>query len=137
MFDVTSRSLVRRSHFNVAKSRRTCTMARAHYLLWLAFAAIWRAPKRPLVARADRVHGIPKVCGDARVGRVLQHPRAFAVLDLPADFGAKLKVVALVINGPGTVCLHQDPIVGRRDELLDRQRPFAGTNADVGHADDR
>ena len=83
-------------------------MSCAHGLHGLAFAAIWRTPQGPLVAGADGVHGIPELGGDAGIRRVLDHPAQLALLDLPANFAAKLKVVALVVNRPRTVRLQID-----------------------------
>src|ERR1041385_7767104 len=111
-------------------------MAGANRLHRLALAAIGRAPKRPLIARADRVYRIPELGGDPRVRRVLQHAAELAALDLPPDLAAELEVVALVVDRPGAVGLHVDPIVGAADELLERERLLAREDRDVRHADD-
>ena len=105
-------SFICTAYFYVSKSRRRCSVSCTHGLHGLAFAAIWRTPQGPLVAGADGVHGIPELGGDARVRRVLDHPAQLALLDLPANFAAKLKVVALVVNGPRTVGLHEDAVIG-------------------------
>ena len=93
-------------------------MAGAHGLHGLSFAAVGRAPQRPLVAGADGVHGIPELCCDSGIRRIFQHSSQLAALDFPADFGAELKVVALVINGPGAVGLHPDAVVGASIECM-------------------
>src|SRR5271165_5179305 len=126
-------SFVRAPNLNASKARRRCSMARAHHLLWLAFAAIWRAPERPLLTRTDRVQRIPELGRNARVRRVLHHAQALAMPDLTA----KLKVVALVINRPGAVGLHQNSVIGGRDQLLERQRRCPGQQTDVSHANHR
>ena len=110
-------------------------MARTHHLLRLPLAAIWRAPQRPLVARADRVHRIPKIGCDPGVRRIFQHACALAVLDLPPDFATELEVVAFVVDGPRPVRLHVDAMIGVGDQLFECQRFFARENADVGHPD--
>ncbi len=109
-------------------------MSRAHNLLRLALAAVWSSPQRPLVARADRIHRIPKLRGDPRVGRIFQHPHPLPFLDLPRNLASELKVVAFVVNRPGLVGFHVDALVGRGNELFQTQRLLSGQNADVGHA---
>src|SRR5579862_2166778 len=95
---VLSVALVRASNFDSAEPRRCRAVPRPHDLLWLAFAAVRRAPKGPLVARADRVHRIPELSRDSRIRRVLQHAAALAAHDLPANLAAELEVVALVVD---------------------------------------
>src|SRR5258708_35219585 len=107
-------------------------MARAHGLHRLAFAAIGRAPKRPVVELADGVAGIPDLRGDAAVAGIFQHADFFSAFDLPADFGGKLKLVAAVVDGPGAVCLHEDAILSVGDEIA--VVPGAGEQTDVGHS---
>ena len=88
-------------------------MPGAHDLLRLSLATIRRAPERPFIARADRIHRIPEFCGNPRVRGVLQHAGGLAVFDLPADFGAELEVVTLVVDGPRAVGLKQNSVIGR------------------------
>src|SRR5208282_557219 len=126
-------SLVRRADANIPKPRRASAMPRAHDLLRLPLAAIRSSPYRPLIARANRIHRIPKLRGDPGIRRILQHPDPLAALDLPRDFASELKVVALVVNRPRLVGLHVDAIVSRGNELFQTQRLFSGQNADVGH----
>src|SRR5208283_723135 len=59
------RPLVSRSDTDVAEPRGRGTVSGAHNLLGLAFAAIRSTPKRPLVARANGVHGVPKLRRDS------------------------------------------------------------------------
>ena len=112
-------------------------MSGADDLLGLAFAAVGCAPERPLVAGTDGVHRVPEFCRDAGVRRVLQHAGTLAVLDLPTDLAAELKVVALVIDRPTFVRLHVNSVAGIGDELVERERLFARKNADVGHTNHR
>ena len=125
----------RDAHANVAEARRRGAVAGAHGLHGLALAAIGRAPERPVVARADGVATIPELRGDAAVAGILEHAAFLAALDLPADLGGELKMVAAIVDGPGAVGLHQDAVVGVGDQVV--VAPGAGQQADVGHADDR
>src|SRR5205085_5086389 len=109
--------LIRTADSHIAESCGRSAMAGAHHLLGLAFAAIGRTPQGPSIARADGVHGVPEIGGDAGVRRILEHASEFAVLDLPADLAAELKVVALVVNRPGAVGGHKDTVVGGGNEL--------------------
>src|SRR5271166_3432766 len=95
-----SHALKRAPHLNSPKPRRCRTVPGAHHLLWLALTAIRSPPQCPLLARANRIQRIPEFRGDARIRRILHHARALAILDLPSDLAAKLKVVALVVNRP-------------------------------------
>src|SRR5439155_1512170 len=76
----------------VAKSRRRSPMPRAHRLHRLPFAAIRRAPKRPIILRTNRVARIPELRRNAAVARVLQHSRFFAAFNLPGNFRRELKL---------------------------------------------
>src|ERR1700678_257175 len=126
-----------RAHPNISKPRRTRAMPRAYYLLWLPLAAVWSAPQSPLLARANRVHRIPKLRRDPGIRRIFQHPHSLAVLDLPSNLASELKVVALVVNRPRFIGLHINAIIGRCNELFQTQRRLAGKNADIGHANHR
>src|SRR5690242_17798445 len=135
---VTSRlrSLIRAPHFHVSEPGRRRPVPRAHGLHGLALAAVRRSPQRPLVAGADGIHGIPELCCDSGIRWILQHAPQLAALDLPANLGAELEVVALVVNGPGAVSLHEDAFIRVGDELLEGERLLARQDADVGHAND-
>src|SRR3954463_10805847 len=109
-------------------------MAGAHGLHRLTLAAIRSAPQCPLVAGANRIHRVPEVGRDSRIGWVLQHASQLTFFDLPANFRTELEVIAFVINGPGTVRLEVDTVVRVGDELLEGQRLFSRQNADIGHA---
>src|ERR1700689_697368 len=80
---------IRGSHFDVVEARGACAVTGADHLLGLSFAAIRNAPQHPMVAIRDGGAGIPKLSGDAAVGRVLEHARALAVLDLPGDLATE------------------------------------------------
>src|SRR5215472_3662358 len=127
--------LICRPDLHILEPRWSGAVSGAHGLHRLAFAAVGRAPQRPLVARADRFHGVPEFSGDPGIRRILEHPSQLAALDLPADFAAELEVIALIVNRPGAVGLHVDAVVNAGDELVEGQRFFAGQDADVSHAD--
>src|SRR6476646_10950335 len=103
-------------------------MPGSHRLHGLALAAVGSAPQRPLVTRADGVHGVPELRCDSRIRRILEHAPQLAALDLPADLAAELKVITLVVNRPRTIGLHENAIVGAGDELIKRQRFFSRKN---------
>ena len=109
-------------------------MAGSHCLHGLALAAIRSAPKRPIVARADGVAAIPKFGGDPAITGIFEHARFLAVLDVPANFGGELEMVAAIIDRPGAIRLHEDGVVGIGEEVF--VSPCARQQADVGHADD-
>src|SRR5271163_2619022 len=127
-------SFVGRPHTNIPKPRRARAMSGAHDLLRLSFAAIRSSPQSPFIARADRIHRIPKLRSDSGIGRILQHPRALTLLDLPRNLASELKVITLVVNRPRLIGLHVNSIVSRANELLQTQLLFSRQNADVGHA---
>src|SRR5581483_4816250 len=132
-----SRSLKRAAYFDPSESSGRRAVSRSHHLLRLAFPAVRSSPQSPLVARADSVHRIPELGRDTRIRGVLQHPHAFTVLDLPPNLASTLKVISLVVNGPRAVGLHQDRVIGRRDELLRGQRLLPRQDADVRHSNHR
>src|SRR5437763_7387735 len=128
--------LVRTSHFYFPESRRRSSVACAHYLLRLSLAAIWSPPQGPLIAGTDRIHRVPEPGCESAVGRILQHAHALAIFDFPANLGAELEVVTLVVNGPRPVGLKQNCVIGGSNELLECQRLLAGQNTDISHPDD-
>src|SRR5450432_17895 len=128
--------LVCAAYLDIPEARWGRAVAGAHYLLGLAFPTIGRAPKRPLVARANGVKRVPEFGCDARVRWIFNHAHQLAVLDLPADLAAELKVVALVVNGPRSIGLHVNSVIGGRNQLFQTQGLFAGQKTDVGHAND-
>src|SRR5215470_8409286 len=113
-----------RPDLHILEPRRRSAVPGAHGLHGLAFAAVGRAPQRPLVARADRFHGVPEFGGDPGIRRILEHPSQLAALDVPADFAAELEVIALIVNRPGAVGLHVDAVVNARDEMYPVNRPL-------------
>src|ERR1700746_3439272 len=131
------RPFIRAPHFYIFEPRWRCAVSGAHHLLWLSFPAVRGTPQRPLLARANRIHCSPKISRDPAVRRIFQHARAFPVLDLPSNLAAELEVVALVIDRPGTICLHIDSVICIRDQLLPRQWLLTRQNADIRHANNR
>src|ERR1700722_13456800 len=87
-----------RSDMNIVKARRARSVAGAHGLHGLALTAVGRTPKRPVIAGADRVTAIPELRGNTAITGILDHAGLPSTLDLPANFGGKLKVVAAVVD---------------------------------------
>src|SRR5271166_311872 len=111
------------SNFDIAKTRRTRPVARAHHLLRLALAAVRNTPQRPVLARSDGLAGVPEFRGDAAISRVFEHANAFAVADLPSDFTAELEVIALVVDRPALVGLHVNCVFHAAHHLVERLLP--------------
>src|SRR5688500_12532998 len=101
----------------------------------LPLAAVGRAPEGPLRLVAEHVQALPELRADAGVRRILDHPPALAVANLPADLTAELEVQALVVDGPRAVRVHQDAVVGGGDHLLEAARAWKKT--DVRHSHHR
>src|SRR2546423_15076316 len=83
---------------DVAETRRTRSMARAHYLFRLSLPAIGRAPEYPVLGPRNGGARVPEFRGNAAVTGIFQHADAFAIANFPTDFTSELKVVALVVN---------------------------------------
>src|ERR1700722_1345040 len=123
------------SDFYVSKTRGRCAVACAHGLHGLAFAAIGRAPERPVIPRAYPLAAVPEFGGDAAVAGIFDHAAELAAFDLPADFRGKLKMIAAIVNGPGAIGFHEDRVVGIGDQVV--VFPGAGIDADVSHPNHR
>ena len=87
-----------------------------------------------MIELADGVAGIPELRGDAAVAWILQHADFLSALNLPTNLGRKLKLVTAVVDGPGTIRLHEDSLACISEEIV--VIPGAGEQADVGHAND-
>src|SRR5579859_977674 len=109
-------------------------MTRAHGLHRLSLAAIRRAPKSPMIARANCVTRIPEFRGDPAVAGIFQHTAFFAALDFPADLRRKLELIAAVVDGPRAICLHEDAFVRIGNQIV--IAPRARVEADIRHAND-
>ena len=83
---------------------------------------------------ADRFQITPERGGNAAIIRIFHDRFTFAVFDQPADFAAELKLVAAVVDRPGTVGIHQYAALDGSDHLL--QRDLVGLQIDVRHAID-
>src|SRR5690242_20115472 len=119
---------------DLAESRGTGSVPRAHDLLGLALAAVGRAPERPVLRTRNRRTRVPELRADAAVTWILQHAHAFAVAYLPGDLATELKVVPLVVDGPALVGLHVDRMVRAKHVV---KTLTARLEADVGHANER
>src|SRR6058998_1316196 len=58
---VSSASLIRAADLDSAETRGAGSVAGAHHLLGLSFAAVGRAPQRPVLRAGDGGAGIPKL----------------------------------------------------------------------------
>src|SRR5688500_20216323 len=97
----------------------------------LSLAAVRSAPEGPLRLVAKHVQALPELRADAGVGRILDHPSALAILDLPADLATELEIQALVVDRPRAVSVNQDVDLGGRDHLL--EAASAGQEIDASH----
>src|SRR5665213_1856533 len=79
----------------------------------------------------DRDARIPEHRRDAAVGRVLEHPAAFAVLDLPADLRAELKVQPPIVDRPRAVRFHVHAVTYVVEKMLEGY--VAGEQVEVAH----
>src|SRR2546429_1058275 len=118
---------------HVAEARRGGAVAHVGDLRGLSFAAVRRAPDRPLATYG--VATVPEFRRDPGVGRVFQHRAEPTAADLPGDLRTELKVQPLVVDAPAFVGLHVHAAVGIGDQVL--QPPGAGVQGYVGHADQR
>src|ERR1700688_2816563 len=100
---------------NIPESRRRSAVSRTHRLHRLPFAAIRRSPQSPVFRIANGVARIPELRGNSTVAGILQHADFLAAFNFPADLRGKLKLIAPVIDGPRTIGLHQNSIVGTLD----------------------
>src|ERR1017187_7974456 len=103
---------------NIPESRRRSAVPRAHRLHRLSLAAIRRAPQRPMLRIADGVAGIPELRSNPAIAGVFQHANLLATFNFPANLRGKLKLVPSVIDGPRTIGLHQNSIIGALNQIL-------------------
>src|ERR1700691_4591168 len=96
------------AYLDIAEACRGRAVSGAHHLLGLSLSTVGRAPQCPIIARTDSVATVPEFRGDSTVAGILDHATSLAALDLPTYFCRKLEMVTLVVDGPGTVGLHQD-----------------------------
>src|ERR1700675_3383591 len=120
---------------NIPKSRWRRTVPRAHRLHRLTLAAIRRSPQGPVLRIANGVAGIPELSSNPAVAWILQHADFLATLNFPADLGGELKLIAPVIDGPRTIGLHQNSVVGALNQVV--KIPIARQQTHVGHANNR
>ena len=97
----------------------------------LAFAAVRRAPHVPVFCTADSITAVPELGRNSHIGAVLQQPAHFPVLDLVARLGAKLEVIAFVVDRPGAVGLHIDAVLRVSNQVVKIPSPWF--DADIGH----
>ena len=83
-------------------------MADPNHLIGLSLAAIGRAERLKAEGVAHSIECVPEGQADAPIIRILDNPGQTAVFNESPEFAAKLKLVSIVINGPGSVGLHED-----------------------------
>ena len=107
-------------------------MAHADHLAGFALAAVGRAVR--LLVLADAGQAAPEIHGHAAVVGVAHHLLELAVADHLPVLTAELELVAVVVDGPGTIRLHQHTELHLGDQFV--QRGAARLQIDVGHAVD-
>src|SRR5262249_36905808 len=130
----SARAIIGYAPPHVAEARRGGAVPGPHRLPGLALAAGRNPPQDPVGGIADGVASVPELDRDALIRRVPQHPSPLAVPDLPADLGAELEVVPVLVDAPAAVHLHEDAVVGVGDQVV--ELPGAGHERHVHHADE-
>lgn len=87
-------------------------MSGPHCLAGLTFSAIGHAPVDVAFFAADSVAAVPEGSCDPAVARVFQESGDFTAFDFVSCLHAKLKIVTLIVNGPGFVRFHQNAVFG-------------------------
>src|SRR6266511_5516200 len=123
------------SHLDVPEPSGRGAVADAGRLARLALPAVRRPPQHPFLRPAHRDAGTPESGGDPSVVGVPVEVGELAVLDPAGYLASELEVHALVIDRPRRVRGHEDAVLRVAQDLADR--PFAGLEVDVGHADER
>src|SRR5262245_60458686 len=95
------------------------SMTGAHRLHRFALAAIRSAPQSPVFFIRNRIARFPKIRSDPAVSAILQQPATLAALDLVSDLGTELKIQAHVVDTPGAIRLHENPVVGIGDDVFE------------------
>src|SRR5260370_25499506 len=126
---------IRCSNLDVVEARWVGDVAGPDHLLRLTLSAVRDARQNPVVAIRDSRARIPKLSGDAAIGRILEHADAPPILDLPSNFAAELEVITLVVDGPASVRLHVYRVADAAKNFLDGLLTWQQTH--VGHADER
>src|SRR6185437_1419278 len=71
----------------------------------------------------------------AGIGGILEHSAPLAVLDLPADLAAELKVQAAIVDRPRAVAFHVNTVGDVVEKIFERNR--SGKQNEIAHADNR
>src|SRR5579875_3560384 len=136
------RAIVSRSSARIADPDRNVTEACRRRALRgppglqrLSLSAVRRPPGDPRGRVGDRIAGVPKLRRDACVCRIFDHTAPFAVLDLPPDLAAELKVEAVIVDRPRAVRLHVQPFAHVLEERL--EGAVAREQHEIAHPDHR
>ncbi len=68
---------------------------------------------------ADRAQAAPEGRRDTAVVWLLHDLFELAVLNELPQFAAELKLVAMIVDGPGRIRAHQDAVFDARDHLVE------------------
>src|SRR5579875_173360 len=136
------RAIVSRSSARIADPDRNVTEACRRRALRgppglqrLSLSAVRRPPGDPRGRVGDRIAGVPKLRRDACVCRIFDHTAPFAVLDLPPDLAAELKVEAVIVDRPRAVRFHVQPFAHVLEERL--EGAVAREQHEIAHPDHR
>src|SRR5688572_28515485 len=100
----------------------------------LALAVAERGTVTVRALAPDHVHRVPELRRAHDVRHVPQLADDLPTADLVAELRAELAVVPLLIDGVRAAAVHQNALVGCRDDVVERDVSLAGQQRDVGHA---
>src|SRR5215471_2875320 len=121
-------------NLDVGKQTGRRGMAYTDHLIGFTLAAVWGPHDLQRVMIADHLETAPERRRDTAVIGIFDHRGQLAVLNELPPLTAKLKLVARVVDRPGTVRLHVDATLHRRNHLI--QAGVPRFQVEIGHAVD-
>src|ERR1700722_14415944 len=109
--NMTGILLIGQQYIDLAESRRRAAMADGVALSRFTFAVAWRAELLPVALSGDAVAGMPEIGSPRLISHARKHAALLSAFDLPEGIAAKLKIVALLINGKTPIALNQNTVV--------------------------
>jgi len=88
-----------------------------------AFAVARRAELLPVALSGYAVAGMPEIRSAGLIRHARKHAPLLAPFDLPEGIAAKLKIVALLVDGKTAVALDQNAIVDAGDQIVPASPP--------------